>query len=90
MLWYTREEDAEMTNRAANKDLLDHLAGYIAHHKGMPVLVGVGLVIVGLGLNVVPGLGESVGFWGWLIQHQVLLYIGVIAGLIGILLGDAL
>jgi hypothetical protein len=79
-----------MTNRAANKDLLDHLAGYIAHHKGMPVLIGVGLVIAGLGLNVVPGLGESAGFWGWLIQHDVLLYVGVIAGLLGILLGDAL
>jgi len=90
MLWYTREKDAEMTNRAANKDLLDHLSGYIAHHKGMPVLVGVGLVIAGLGLNVVPGLGNGAGFLGWLVRHDVLLYIGVIAGLLGILLGDAL
>jgi hypothetical protein len=79
-----------MTNRAANKDALDHVASYIAHHKGVPVLAGVALVIVGLALNIAPGVGGGVGFWGWLVQHHVLLYIGVIAGLVGILLGDAL
>ena len=79
-----------MANRSAEKDLLDHLSGYIAHHKGMPVLIGVGLTIAGLVLNVIPGLGESVGFWGWLVQHDLLLYVGVVVGLLGILLGDAL
>ena len=79
-----------MANRSAEKDLLDHLADYIAHHKGMPVLIGVGLAIAGLVLNVIPGLGESVGFWGWLVQHDLLLYVGVVVGLLGILLGDAL
>jgi hypothetical protein len=79
-----------MTNRSADKDLLDHVAGYIAHHKGMPVLVGVGLAIAGLVLNLVPGLGETTSIWGWLVQHDLLLYVGVVAGLLGILLGDAL
>ncbi|HUT21432.1 MAG TPA: hypothetical protein VM366_19950 [Anaerolineae bacterium] len=79
-----------MANRSAEKDLLDHLADYIAHHKGMPMLIGVGLAIAGLVLNVIPGLGESVGFWGWLVQHDLLLYVGVVVGLLGILLGDAL
>jgi len=79
-----------MANRSAEKDLLDHLSGYIAHHKGMPVLIGVGLAIAGLVLNVIPGLGESMGFWGWLVQHDLLLYVGVVVGLLGILLGDAL
>jgi hypothetical protein len=79
-----------MANRSAEKDLLDHVAAYIAHHKGMPVLIGVGLAIAGLVLNVIPGLGESIGFWGWLVQHDLLLYVGVVVGLLGILLGDAL
>lgn len=79
-----------MANRSAEKDLLGHLADYIAHHKGMPVLIGVGLAIAGLVLNVIPGPGESVGFWGWLVQHDLLLYVGVVVGLLGILLGDAL
>lgn len=79
-----------MANRSAEKDLLGHLADHIAHHKGMPVLIGVGLAIAGLVLNVIPGLGESVGFWGWLVQHDLLLYVGVVVGLLGILLGDAL
>ncbi len=79
-----------MSNRSADKDVLDHLANYIAHHKGMPVLIGAGLAIAGLVLNLVPGLGESVGFWGWLVQHDLLLYAGVVVGLLGIVLGDAL
>ena len=77
--------DAGIANRSAEKDLLGHLADYIAHHKGTPVLISVGLAIAGLVLNVIPGLGESVGFWGWLVQH-----VGVVVGLLGILLGDAL
>lgn len=79
-----------MANRSAEKDVLDRLATYIAHHKGMPVLIGAGLAIAGLVLNVIPGLGESVGFWGWLVQHDLLLYVGVVVGLLGIVLGDAL
>jgi hypothetical protein len=79
-----------MTNRSAQKDALDHVANYIAHHKGMPVMIGVGMVIAGLVLNLIPGLGESAGFWGWLVRHDLLLYVGVVAGLLGLVLGDAL
>ena len=99
VLWYTREQrsdmrlcagDKGMVNRSAEKDLLDHLSNYIAHHKGMPVLIGAGLALVGLVLNVIPGLGENVCFWGWLVQRDLLLYVGVVVGLLGIVLGDAL
>ena len=79
-----------MVNRSAEKDLLDHLSNYIAHHKGMPVLIGAGLALVGLVLNVIPGLGDSAGFWGWLVRHDLLLYVGVVVGLLGTVLGDAL
>jgi hypothetical protein len=66
------------------------LSEYIAHHRGVPVLVGIGVAVLGLALAVIPGVGEVAGFLGWMARTHVLLYIGVIVGLLGILLGDAL
>jgi hypothetical protein len=79
-----------MAKHAPKKDLLDTLSNYIASHKGVPVLVGVGLALVGLVLTLIPPLRENAGFWGWLVRSHLFLYIGVIVGLVGILVGDAL
>lgn len=62
------------------------ISEFIARYKGLPVLIGVGLVLLSLIFNVLPP-------WpiiGWLAQTELLLHLGVILGLIGILLGDAL
>lgn len=79
-----------MTKRAPKRDLLDVLSHYIAHHKGVPVLIGVGLVVVGLILTFVPAPWRDAGFFGWFVRSHVLLYVGTIVGFLGILVGDAL
>ncbi len=63
--------------------MLDRISGYIAEHKGVPVLIGVLLVL----LNFVVAL-----LWpaSWLTTTNLLLHLGVVVGLVGILLGDAL
>ncbi|HLF29304.1 MAG TPA: hypothetical protein VJG32_23515 [Anaerolineae bacterium] len=63
--------------------MLDRVSGYIAEHKGVPVLIGVLLVSVNFAVVLFsPG--------AWLATSQLLLHVGVIVGLLGILLGDAL
>ena len=63
--------------------MLDRISGYIAEHKGVPVLVGVLLVILNFAV-VLLSRGT------WLADTNLLLHLGVVVGLIGILLGDAL
>jgi hypothetical protein len=79
-----------MAKRRAQRDFVDHVAEWLAHNKGMPVFVGAGLVLVNLVLSLIPALSEAGGFMGWLMQSDLLLHLGVIVGLLGILLGDAL
>jgi hypothetical protein len=79
-----------MAKGASKKDLIDTLGEFIAHNKGLPVFAGVGLCILGLILTMIPGLRDSAGFMGWMVRSDVFLYLGVIVGLLGILLGDAL
>jgi hypothetical protein len=79
-----------MTRRAPKKDLVDKLSEFIAYHKGVPVLAGIGLAGAGLILTLIPGVSSSIGFWGWLARSHLFLYLGVIVGLLGILVGDAL
>ena len=79
-----------MSKTQSRKDLVDVLSNLIAHNKGLPVFAGVGLALLGLILSLVPGLVDAAGFWGWLVRHNVLLHLGVIVGLLGVLVGDAL
>ncbi len=79
-----------MAKTSSKKNLLDILSEFIAHRKGLPVFIGVGLALLGLILNCIPTLHSSDGLWGWLVQSDLFLHLGVIVGLIGILLGDAL
>lgn len=63
--------------------MLDRISSYIAEHKGVPVLIGVLLVIV----NFIVALLSPAS---WLTTTNLLLHLGVVVGLFGILLGDAL
>jgi len=63
--------------------MLDRISGYIAEHKGVPVLAGVLLVILNFAV-VLLSRGT------WLADTNLLLHLGVVVGLMGILLGDAL
>ena len=76
--------------RAPKADLLDLLSGFIVSHKGVPILIGVGLVVVGLVLTLIRPLWQHDGFWGWLTHSHLLLYVGTIVGFVGMLIGDAL
>jgi hypothetical protein len=79
-----------MTRRRSDKDLLDTLSHFLAHNKGLLVFVGVGLAALNLLLSLIVGAESGPGFWTWLARTNVLLHLGVIVGLLGILIGDAL
>ena len=79
-----------MTRRRSDKDLLDTLSHFLAHNKGLLVFVGVGLAALNLLLTLIVGPESGPGVWGWMARTNVLLHLGVIVGLLGILIGDAL
>jgi hypothetical protein len=79
-----------MTRQRSDKDLLDQLSNLLVHNKGMLVFVGAGLVALNLILRLVIGFESEAGFGSWLVRTDVLLHLGVIVGLVGILIGDAL
>jgi hypothetical protein len=79
-----------MTRRRSDKDLLDKLADFLVHNKGLLVFAGVGLVVVNLLLSLIVGPESGAGLGAWLVRTDVLLHLGVIVGLLGILIGDAL
>lgn len=56
---------------------------WLAHHKGVPVITGILLVLVSLVVRFIPPLEFLAG-------GEVLLHVGVIVAIVGILLGDAL
>ncbi len=66
--------------------IVDQISDWIATHKGAPVLLGVVLVILNFALlpfGHLPVLGV-------IVRTNLLLHLGVIVGLLGILIGDAL
>jgi hypothetical protein len=67
--------------------IMKHVSEFVASLPGLPVLVAIGLAAIGLVLQLLPGDWPVVG---WLARTDLFLYIGVIVGLLGILLGDAL
>lgn len=79
-----------MAKGTSGKDWLDVLSHFLAENKGMPVFLGAVLIFINLILNVIPGLDNQMGFWGWMARSDLLLHLGAIVGLLGILLGDAL
>lgn len=61
---------------------LNRISSFIARYKGLPVFLAVGLVLLNFVLQ----------FWdlGWVTDLNVFLHLGVIVGLVGLLLGEAL
>ncbi|UCC62681.1 MAG: hypothetical protein JSV36_18315 [Anaerolineae bacterium] len=60
---------------------IDFLSDQIARRRGLPVLLGIVLVILNFSFQFIPGLQM-------LTTGNLLLHLGVIVGLLGILLGD--
>ncbi|TET50471.1 MAG: hypothetical protein E3J64_08185 [Anaerolineales bacterium] len=58
----------------------------LARLPGLPVLVAILLVVANFVVRLLPG-GPVVD---WLVGTDLLLHLGVVLGLLGILLGDAL
>ena len=65
---------------------LRNASDFLVPRKGLPVLVGAGLVLLNLILNFLPAWPVV----GWLARSDLLLHLGVIIGLLGVLIGDAL
>lgn len=61
---------------------LDRLSAFIARYKGLPAMVAVLLVI----LNFVLQFFDL----GWFTSSNLLLHLGIVVGLIGLLLAEAL
>ncbi len=59
---------------------------YLAHRKGLPVLVAAGMVLLNFFVRLLP----SWPVIGWLARTDLLLHLGVMTGMLGVLLGDAL
>ena len=74
----------EKIDRAFSK-WLDRISDYIAAHRGLPILLGVALVVLNYILRVIPG--TQLGF---VESTDLLLHLAVIVGLLGVLLGEAL
>jgi hypothetical protein len=63
--------------------LLDYLSEQLARRRGLPVFLGIGLIILNFIFQFIPGLQM-------LTTGNLLLHLGVVVGLLGILLGDIL
>ncbi|MBN2389726.1 MAG: hypothetical protein JXR84_03315 [Anaerolineae bacterium] len=67
-------------------ELLKKVSEFLAHNKGLPVLIGISMVLLNLVFNLLP----QWAIIAWLADTELFLHLGVILGLFGILLGDAL
>jgi len=61
---------------------LDRLSAFIARYKGLPTMLAVALVIVNFVLQFL-----DLGWWS---TSNFLLHVGIVIGLIGLLLAEAL
>ena len=67
--------------------LLKQIGEFLAGMPGLLTLVAIGLVVLNLVFQFLPGDWPIIG---WLAQTNLLLHIGLIIGLLGELLNDAL
>ena len=65
---------------------VDRASEYLAHNKGLPVIVGVILVVA----NYFVQFLAAVPVIGFFATTDLFLHLGIIVSLLGILLGDAL
>jgi len=62
---------------------LDRISDFLAHRKGLPLLLALFLVVLNEVLQFIPAAG-------WLRESDLLLHLGVIVAIIGVLLAWAL
>ena len=65
---------------------IDRASEYLSRRKGLPVIIGVGFVVA----NYFVQFLASVPVIGFFATTDLLLHLGIVVGLLGILLGDAL
>ena len=65
---------------------MNQISEYLARNKALPVFIGVGLIV----LNYVLQFLVHVPVIGFIATTNLFLHLGIIVGLLGILLGDAL
>jgi hypothetical protein len=63
--------------------LLDVLADFIAHRKGLLPLIGIVLVVLNYILQLIPGSG-------WWVESNLLLHLGIVVAILGFLFAWAL
>ena len=66
-------------------EIVERLNDFFAERPGFLPLLGVGLVVLNLLLQIFPGPGS-----GWFVDSNLLLHLGVIISIIGLLLVRAL
>lgn len=66
-------------------DLLKRASEFIAHRKGLPVMIGALLILLNFILVLLPPWPVI----GWLAHVNLFMHLGIIVGLLGILVGDA-
>ena len=86
-----------MTKVTQKKDLLDRIGDFVVRHRGLPVLLGVGLVMLNYILAAAwPSAAVAqvsdifLRFLRFVIVTNLFMHLGLIIGLVGILLGDVL
>lgn len=60
---------------------LDWLGDFLSERGGLLPLLGLGLIIVNLILQIMPGPGS-----GWLVDSNLFLHVGLIVSIFGLLL----
>lgn len=60
---------------------LDWLGNFLEKRRGLLPLIGLGLIVLNLILQIVPGPGG-----GWIVDSNLFLHLGLVVSLIGILL----
>lgn len=67
--------------------LIERLSAGLAKRRGLPIVIGVGLIAVSFLIQIVQNLAPAPFWqWAWTITHHV----GLLAALIGILLVEPL
>jgi len=62
---------------------LEWISEFLAHRKGLLLLIGILFVIINFMFQLIPGTG-------WLVSSNLFLHLGVILGLVGVMVAWAL
>ena len=62
---------------------LDWISEFLAHRKGLLLLISIVLIIINFIFQLIPGMG-------WLARSNLFLHLGVILGLVGVMVAWAL